>query len=278
METTRKIPILRCLRGICSEKQDPVVCEGVLRILLADQQGEEVFALVRTLMAELEDLVAGLLFTSRIIASPSDVTEIRVQGHTAKVTLTEDCHFREKMERIRPQARLVTGVCGPDEGALGSWRACDLPPIESPLKVDPSTVTLATRNLSRNMPLFRATGGTHGAALADPKGQLLTLAEDVGRHNAVDRAIGKALMNGLLPVPLLVCTGRLTADLVLKAAVARIPLLASISAPVEPAIQLAQQAGITLIGFARGHRMNIYTHSNRIRTKTRTRISEEHPH
>jgi len=265
MEATRSISILRCIRGLCKAARDTVVSEWSLRIVLADSQGEETFALIRTLTIEPETLVTGLLFTSRIITNPRDILQIDLQGPTAKVTLSDACNFREKLTSIQPQARLVTGICGPDEGALGSWRACDLPPIESSLKVDFSTVTLAIKNMTQGMPLFRATGGTHGAALADSEGQLLAVAEDVGRHNAVDRVIGKGLMSGVLPADLLVCTGRLTADLVLKVAVARIPLLASISAPVEPAIQLADQAGITLIGFARGRRMNIYTHPNRIK-------------
>ena len=115
------------------------------------------------------------------------------------------------------------------------------------------------------MKIYRATGGTHGAALADKDGTLHFIAEDVGRHNAVDRVIGKGLEEGFhFEGAMLVCSGRLTSDLVLKAAVARLPVVASISAAVDSGIELADAAGISLVGFVRGARMNVYTHPNRL--------------
>jgi FdhD protein len=242
-----------------------VTHESVLRILLIDSQGEENFAAVHTLPTDYDSLITGLLFTSRIINAPDEVAQIRVRNQLAKVHLTDECAFREKLDAIRPTARIVMGICGPEEGALGTWRACDVPAIESTLIVPPSLIRKIVQSLTKEMDLYRKTGGTHGAALANTEGELLQLAEDVGRHNAVDRVIGKGLQVGLnLSELILVCSGRLTGDLVLKAAVAQIPFVASISAGVSSGIELAEAAGITLIGFVRGARMNIYSHSNRI--------------
>ncbi len=265
MESTRKVTIQRCQQGVCEAKQDTIVHETGLRILLLDSKGEENFAFIRTVPTEPAPLIVGLLFTSRIISRIEDVVQLRVRNQLAKVRLSDDCLLHEKLVSLRPSARLVTGICGPDEGALGTWRACDVPPIESPLKISPEIITKAIKALNKSMPIFRLTGGTHGAAMADLEGNLLTVTEDVGRHNAIDRVIGKAIQQSKdCSAGILLCTGRLTGDLVLKAAVARVPYLASIGAAVDSGIELAEAAGITLIGFVRGIRMNIYTHPERI--------------
>ncbi len=265
MESTRKVTIQRCQQGVCEATQDVVVREAGLRIVLSDSKGEENFAFIRTILAEPTPLIIGLLFTSRIISCVEDIIQLRVRNRLAKVHLSDDCLLHEKLASLRPSARLVTGICGPDEGALGTWRACDLPPIQSQLKISPEIISNAIKALNKSMPIFRLTGGTHGAAVADLEGDLQVIAEDVGRHNAIDRVIGWTLQQGKdCSENVLISTGRLTGDLVLKAAVARVPYLASIGAAVDSGIELAEAAGLTLIGFVRGTRMNIYTHPERI--------------
>lgn len=265
MESIRTITIRRWKQKTSETVEDVVVREVGLRIVLSDSKGEENFAFIRTISTDPLPLIYGLLFTSRIISKSEDIVHLRVSNQLAKVHIADECEIHEKLASLRPTARLVTGVCGPDEGALGTWRACDLPPIDSTLVIQPDTLIKAIKALNKSMPIFRQTGGTHGAALADVKGNLHIVAEDVGRHNAVDRVIGEALQKGKgCGTSLLLCTGRLTGDLVLKAAVARVPYLASIGAAVDSGIELAEAAGITLIGFVRGTRMNIYTHPERI--------------
>jgi FdhD protein len=265
LKVTRSVSILKCMKTQCEETQDMVAHELGLRILLTDSMGEESFALVHTLPTEYDSLIIGLLFTSRLISSPADVVQIRTRNQLAKVRLSDESGFRDKLNSIRPTARIVMGICGPEEGALGTWRACDVPAIETSLTISPSIIRQAIQNLSNEMVLYHQTGGTHGAALVDTEGTIVELAEDVGRHSAIDRVIGKGLLNDKsLSNLILVCSGRLTGDLVLKAAVARIPLVASISAGVSSGIELADAAGITLIGFVRGTRMNVYTHSTRL--------------
>ncbi|MFW9986606.1 MAG: formate dehydrogenase accessory sulfurtransferase FdhD [Candidatus Odinarchaeota archaeon] len=265
MVITRKLPILRCDEDQCTKIHDPVVQETGLRIVLMDSQGEENFAFIRTIPHEPKLLILGLLFTSRLVSTPMDLIQITVRNQLARVQVSETCNIHEKLAALRPNARLVTGVCGPEESAIGTWQACDLPPVEASYSVLLNSIRKAVQSMNAEMEIYRETGGTHGAALADQDGNLVILAEDVGRHNAVDRVIGKALeqaenLNSLM----MVCSGRLTADLVLKVAVAQIPILASISAAVDSGVELADAAGITLIGFVRGERMNVYTHPNRL--------------
>ena len=114
--------------------------------------------------------------------------------------------------------------------------------------------------------MFRETGGCHGAAIFDLKGSLITVKEDIGRHNAIDKVIGELILKkDSFNDKILTSTGRLTGDSVLKAVRAQIPIVSSLSAAVESGIILADSYGITLIGFARGKKMNIYTHPRRIK-------------
>jgi FdhD protein len=266
MKEVQSVPITQWQGAESTAKQDVVVREGRLRIVLADSKAEHDFAFVRTVMTDPALLILGLLFTTRLIDGAADVLQLRVQNQVARVRLKDACEVNRKLASFHPAARIVTGVCGPDEGSLNAWRACDLPPVESSLQVTPAAVARAIQQLNQEMPVFKQTGGTHGAALADREGSLLVVAEDVGRHNAVDRVVGGALRKGInCTASLLACTGRLTSDLVLKAAVARIPVVASMGATVDSGIELADTSGITLVGFVRGKRMNVYTHPARIR-------------
>jgi FdhD protein len=131
-----------------------------------------------------------------------------------------------------------------------------------------SEVLLAAPRLIRPLqPAFAKTGGLHAAALLDPDGTVRCVREDVGRHNAVDKVVGWALREDLLPLSeaVLFVTSRASFELTQKAVLAGIGLLVAVSAPTSLAIELAEQAGLTLVGFVRGDSMNIYTHPERIR-------------
>ena len=127
-------------------------------------------------------------------------------------------------------------------------------------------ISKAVLEMQKKTSLFKETGGCHGAAIFDQTGTLINVLEDIGRHNAIDKIIGYALSNKIeMSRIFLTTTGRLTGDSVLKAIRANIPILASLSAAIESGVRLAFGYGLTLIGFVRGKKMNIYTHPHRIK-------------
>ncbi len=155
------------------------------------------------------------------------------------------------------------GVCG--KGALDAV-AVEAPRVESDLRVDAAIVATLPDRLRQAQPAFDATGGIHATGLFDAAGALLCLREDVGRHNAMDKAVGWAFRERRLPLvdAVLCVSGRLSFELVQKAAVAGCPILVAVGAPSSLAVELAADRGVTLCGFVRGGRMNVYTESWRI--------------
>ena len=159
-----------------------------------------------------------------------------------------------------PAARWVfSGCAGVDVAALGA----DLAVGREQLRVAPQMLWELVPSIARAQEAYRATGGIHAAALADESGTLVALAEDVGRHNAVDKVIGQAALAGRSGV-ILVATGRASSDIVAKAARAHIPVVASFSSSTSLAVRLADAAGITLAGYLRRNRFTVYTHPERI--------------
>ena len=155
------------------------------------------------------------------------------------------------------------GVCG--KGALEAV-AVEAPRVESKLTVSAELIAGLPDRLRAAQPAFEATGGIHATGLFDEHGELLCLREDVGRHNALDKVIGWAFRAGLLPLErsVLCVSGRLSFELVQKAAVAGCPLLVAVGAPSSLAIELAKDRGVTLCGFVRGGRLNVYSEPWRV--------------
>jgi FdhD protein len=155
------------------------------------------------------------------------------------------------------------GVCG--KGALEAV-AVEASRIESKLTVPAELIAVLPDRLRAGQPAFDATGGIHATGLFDEHGELLCLREDVGRHNALDKAIGWAFRERLLPLErfVLCVSGRLSFELVQKAAVAGCPMLVAVGAPSSLAIELARDRGVTLCGFVRGGRLNVYTEPWRV--------------
>ena len=155
------------------------------------------------------------------------------------------------------------GVCG--KGALEAI-AVEAPRIESALQVEVALVGRLPDLLRAAQAAFEATGGLHATGLFSAAGDLLCVREDVGRHNALDKVLGRAFLDGLLPIAdsILCVSGRLSFELVQKAAVAGCPLLVAVGAPSSLAVELAADRGITLCGFVRGASLNVYTESWRV--------------
>ena len=167
------------------------------------------------------------------------------------------------VQRDQPDVvRLIRSGCGAaDVSALSK----DLPDVTSKVQVLAATLLELPRTMRARQEIHNAIGGAHGAALYTVSGKQVVLAEDIGRHNAVDKAVGNCLLRGLgLEDKVLIVSGRASYEMVSKAIRLQIPVVASISAPTSLAVQIAQEKGLTLIGYLRGGRMNVYTHPQRV--------------
>ena len=160
------------------------------------------------------------------------------------------------------------GVCG--RAGIEALETRGIAPIASDVAIDPRTILALPERLREAQGVFAKTGGLHAAGLFDLDGSLIAVREDVGRHNALDKLIGWALLNKRLPLDrsVLLVSGRSSYEIVQKAIVARIPIVAAVSAPSSLARDLARAFGVTLAGFVRDERFNIYAHDDRIRDRT----------
>jgi FdhD protein len=217
-----------------------------------------------------EELVAGFLFSEGIISRREDLVALRMPDDTAleknlvRVTLDPGVCLAENNAARRFSAGSACGVCG--KASITQLRRRGLRRPKAALLFDPEMLCQLPPILRETQAVFVRTGGLHAAALFAPTGELLVLREDIGRHNAVDKVIGWALLGGHLPLSghVLLVSGRGGFEIVQKTIAAGIPLLASVSAPSSLAVQLARELGLTLVGFLRGRRFVIYAGEERI--------------
>jgi len=199
---------------------------------------------------DLEPLILGYLWMEKVIAGLDEVTGLSVSevDGRADVTLTRPVTL--------PTERILTSGCG--GGITFRIDPRLFPRVRSTLKVKPEALAARLHDLLRDARHYHASRGIHGAALADAD-RVLLVAEDVGRHNAVDKLKGLALLRGL-PTDdrILLSTGRVSSEMLLKAARMGVPLIASRTSPTEMAVALAEQLGITVAGYVRGDGLNLY--------------------
>ncbi|WXG43577.1 MAG: formate dehydrogenase accessory sulfurtransferase FdhD [Promethearchaeati archaeon SRVP18_Atabeyarchaeia-1] len=255
MKNTRPIRITRIKDGNSLSVEDEVIVDTFLGVSL---NGKHIASFICSPGDE-EEAAIGYLFSSGILGSISQIKETSFKEYNVDVITTEP------IPTPALSASVIISACGVPEEWLKLRRGFKLPKIESDLKVGSNVVTSAARKLNELSEVFRRTGGTHAAALFKTDGELVFSIEDISRHVALDKVIGKALLTGAnLKALFLVSTGRLASDMVVKAVYAGIPIVSSIAAPFSSGIQLAEATGITLVGFVRGERMNIYTYPERI--------------
>jgi FdhD protein len=255
MKNIRKAKVTRVKGNTTSIIEDEVIVDTFLSISL---NGEQVSYFICLPGLE-EEAAIGYLFSTGTLKSIKNIEKISHDEYNVNIQTTEPTHAP------KPSLGLITSSCGVPDEWLQLRKGFKVPRVESNLKVPSRVITSAARQLNERSDIFRRTGGTHAAALFRKDGQLFFCAEDVSRHVAVDKAIGKAMLSNENPTELfLTSTGRLASDMVSKAAYVGIPIVSSIAAPFDSGIQLAETTGITLIGFVRGERMNIYTRPERI--------------
>jgi FdhD protein len=218
------------------------------------------------------ELVRGFLLTERIVADDADIASVRhcrvvtdpdAEDNIVGVTLRAGVSVDLEALRRNLYASASCGICGKAsiENALAV-----APPLDDPLRLEPAIVRQLSAQLRTGQTVFARTGGLHAAGLFARDGALLAVREDIGRHNAVDKVVGWAAAHQRLPLAghLLMVSGRISFEIVQKALAARIPVVAAVSAPSSLAIDLATQAGLTLIGFLRDARFNVYGQCGRV--------------
>jgi len=217
---------------------------------------------------QLKELVVGHLLSEGVLKSTDEIREIRMEkGGKCQVRLKPDIDAEKRISISQPFTRLIVSACGsPDYWPLSKLMdRLRLVRLELGLTIEAKIISESVKRLNVLAETFRKTGGVHVVALYSAGGELLTFSEDVGRHNAVDKVIGAGVLKKWdFENSFLALSGRLTGDIVLKAARMRIPIVASITAAINSGVEVAQRTGITLIGFVRGKRMNVYTYPERI--------------
>ena len=225
-----------------------------------------------------EELVAGFLFTEGILSRREHLVALRLPGDAApernlvRVTLDSKVRLAARSAARRFSAGSACGVCG--KASIAQLRRRGLRRPEATTRFDPEVLCQLPQKLRAAQAVFGRTGGLHAAALFSANGELLVLREDIGRHNAVDKVIGWAFLEGRLPLSgyVLLVSGRGGFEIVQKALSAGVPLLASVSAPSSLAVQLAREFGLTLVGFLRGQRFVIYSEEDRIAVSARLKL------
>jgi FdhD protein len=220
------------------------------------------------------ELAAGFLFTEGILQSFQQIQKIRRSetngnprqaGNSVTVELNPDVEVDYERLQRHFYTTSSCGVCGKASIEALETVGCPVLPRNSPL-VDSAVIHRLPEALRREQAVFERTGGLHAAALFDAEGNLLLLREDVGRHNAVDKLIGSEMLSGHTPLhgKLLLVSGRASFELAQKALMAGIPILAAVGAPSSLAVETAQRFNMTLLGFVRDRRFNIYSGASRI--------------
>ncbi len=247
--------------GTVRSVQDSVAAEEPLEIRIA---GQPMTVTMRTPGHDSE-LVAGFLLTEGIIQSRDAIATIRPHGaqngmrsNIVEVELKDTAFDSDSMRR-NFFAASSCGICG--KASIEAIRTRDLRPLDQEFRFDPEVLCTLPETLRSQQAVFSRTGGLHAAALFDETGTLLVLREDIGRHNAVDKVVGWALLQGQVPLSrhVMMVSGRGGFEIAQKTLAAGIPLLASVSAPSSLAVKLARELGLTLVGFLRGRRFVIYS-------------------
>ncbi|MDV9170777.1 formate dehydrogenase accessory sulfurtransferase FdhD [Streptomyces sp. W16] len=269
---TERRKVTRIRDGVVSSRPDTLVAEEPLEIRL---NGKPLAITMRTPGDDFA-LAAGFLVSEGVLANAYDLRNIvYCAGATVDGTNTYNVvDVRTAPDVVIPDITLERnvyttsscGLCG--KASLDAvrtttrWPIADTPPV----RVEPALLASLPDRLRAAQRVFDRTGGLHAAALFSEEGELLDVREDVGRHNAVDKLVGRALQNGDLPLSgvILLVSGRASFELAQKAVMAGIPVLAAVSAPSSLAVDLAAETGLTLVGFLRGSNMNVYAGEDRI--------------
>jgi FdhD protein len=262
MSISRTVPVANWRDGAQSGREDQIAAE--VPVALTYNRLSHVVMMATP--ADLEDFALGFSLTEGIIDSVDDLISTRVvpreQGIEVAMTITETSYDRLATQRRNLTGRTGCGLCG----AESIEQAMRYPePVDNTVSVSAETLQKALEAMPKQQPLANVTGATHCAAWCSLDGEILAIREDVGRHNALDKLIGHLQRNAFRPAEgFLVVSSRASYEMVFKAAAAGMEIVAAVSAPTTLAVDFAMHCGITLVGFARPGRHNIYTSPDRL--------------
>ena len=255
------MPVRKHQGGLQHSEQDLIAVEEPLEILV---NGRNLAITMRTPGND-EELVAGFLFTEGLLTAREEVQDIKASDNRVDLTLAEDSGV--DLSRLQRNFYLTSscGVCGKASLEALESIGCEVRPQKGP-RVSAEVLLSLPDKLRAAQAAFERTGGIHAAGLFDTEGNLLLTREDVGRHNAVDKLVGRAFLDGRLPLEncVLMLSGRTSFELMQKSLMAGLPILAAVGAPSSLAVQVALRFGMTLIGFLRDGRFNVYSGDARI--------------
>jgi FdhD protein len=268
------LQVRRWSAGHWTDSPDAVVTEEPLQLML---DGKPLSVVMRTPGQDIE-LCMGLMFSEGILRTLEEVRLIRISaeageeeaGLRVEAELVEsnqvDVHLTGAPRRKPERSMLSSSACGVCGTVLIEDLRRDLATLHDGPEVDPSLLPGLVDQLREGQGVFERTGGLHAAGLFNSEGLLLYLREDIGRHNAVDKVVGRAWLDGVLPATtsVLVVSGRAGYEIVQKSISAGIPMLAAVGAPSSLAVALAQEFNQTLVGFLRGDRFNVYSRPERL--------------
>lgn len=246
--------------GKASKVTDSVAEEKPLHVFI--NKGH--YATIFCSPSNLKELTIGHLLSEGILKSVEEIKELHLSADetTCEVKLKPSVNIQKRRAFSRLSSRVIRSVCG----NLSPYQLSTRPPkVKSTLTVQAKILLECVARMNSRANMFRETGGVHVAMIYDKEGNEKALAEDVGRHNAVDKVIGAGALDQVdFGSCFLALSGRLTGDIVFKAARIGLPLVASLAAAIDSGITIAKDAGMTLVGFVRGNRMNVYTFPERI--------------
>jgi len=213
--------------------------------------------------SDLKELAIGHLLSEGIVKSIEEIEEIRLKADgVCQVKLKPNINLERRLKLSKPFSRVILSACGSLSPYQYSGR---LPKITSNLKVKAEVILNSVNRLNFIAETFRKTGGVHASAIYESDGALVAFAEDVGRHNAVDKVIGVGALNETdFSKCFLALSGRLTGDIVFKAGRVGLPIVVSLAAAIDSGVAVAKDVGLTLVGFVRGKRINIYSFPKRV--------------
>jgi FdhD protein len=273
MPQVSRTTIKKVNAGAISDAADLLATEEPMEIRLeygpANKRAQKNISVTMRTPGNDEELAVGFLFTEAIITKANDVISISHpkadNDGVVLVSLAENIALNTASLERNFYTTSSCGVCG--KASIEAVRtACNIPDSFDDLRVPATLIYSLPGLLRKEQDVFENTGGLHGCALFDLSGKLLMVREDVGRHNALDKLIGAALNDGLLPLDrhILLLSGRASFELVQKAVMASIKIVAAVGAPSSLAAEMAEEWGMTLIGFLRGERFNIYSGAERV--------------